>query len=260
MIAADIVQAIRHQISDDLDISLKSEGRIEVFTPFMYQDGDHCGFYFNRNENGQWEATDEGEVLGHAGYSGVDLLDDGRAEKFRKAVEFFGMHERGGELILPVSDETKFGEAFFRFAQACMDILNLTKLPAARRGRESSIRDQVASIITKARIPSAHVVRKWHHPDLDPDRVYGVDFFIKGKSLNLLVHAVKAELACLRAAVASLHYRQTSFPFHGIAIYDDESELPRKAAVSLSEAVDATFSAGADEEEIVEYLAEKAAA
>jgi hypothetical protein len=129
MTPSEIVSLMRQQVTDGLQIEQEDQERIVVYTPFMYQDGDHCSFIVAHDTvRAIWYLTDEGEVLTHASYSGVNLLASDRASRFRETVEFYGVKERRGELVLPV-EETSFGDALFTFTQACLDIVQLTKLP-----------------------------------------------------------------------------------------------------------------------------------
>jgi hypothetical protein len=137
MVSADVVALMRRQVTEGLQIEQEDRERIAVYTPFMYQDGDHCSFAVVRDSaNATWHLTDEGEVLAHASYSGVDLLASDRVSRFRETTKFYGLKERRGELTLLVENES-FGEALFSFTQACLDIVQLTKLPPEKKERVS---------------------------------------------------------------------------------------------------------------------------
>jgi hypothetical protein len=133
MVSSDIVTLLRRQIADGLQIEQEGRERVAVYTPFMYQDGDHCSFAVVRDAaRAGWYLTDEGEVLAHASYSGVNLLARDRVSRFRDTTRFYGVREHRGELTLAVQNEA-FGEAIFSFTQACLDIVQLTKLPPEKK-------------------------------------------------------------------------------------------------------------------------------
>lgn len=258
MIAADIVHIIREQVAGDLAFSEIERDRLAVHTPFMYQDGDHCGFVFARDDStGDWRITDDGEILMHAEYSGA--MTAGRFDRLKKTAEFYGINEVDGELIMNIGSVDNLGTAFFRFSQACLDLVNVAKLPAERKSiTPNKFRTKVADVIYDT-VPSDLVTRKWHHPELDPNEVYHVDYRVAGIKSDLLVFAARNDKSCLRSAVSCLHYRQKSFPFIGIAIYEDESQLDPAWTVPLNEAVDKWFDSIDRVAEIKEYIKRKSA-
>lgn len=63
MVASDIIAIIRQQVTEGLQIEREEQDRIVIYTPFMYQDGDHCSFVIVRDPSkAEWYLTDEGEV------------------------------------------------------------------------------------------------------------------------------------------------------------------------------------------------------
>ena len=72
----------------------------------------------------------------HAGYSGINLLAKDRVSHFRQTTKFYGLKERRGELVLPVEGHEFGAHPLFSFSQACLDIVQLTKLPPERKESE----------------------------------------------------------------------------------------------------------------------------
>ena len=135
MVATDIVALISGQVASEVGLEPESTNRIAVYTPFVYPDGDHCSFAAVRGPGADtWRLTDEGDVLIHAGYSGVDLKSEPRLARFQAATRFYGVMESNGELSFAV-EESQFGDAIFGFSQACLEIIGLTKLPVERKPR-----------------------------------------------------------------------------------------------------------------------------
>ena len=71
------VEAIEHDFKQKVceQLRLASEGidRFRVFTPFLFEDGDHLAIVLRR-ENGRWILSDEGHTFMHLTYD-IDERD-----------------------------------------------------------------------------------------------------------------------------------------------------------------------------------------
>lgn len=128
MVAQDVSDAIVRQIASAVEIGESASDRVVLYSPFSHDDGDAISVVFTKHNSGRWRLSDEGEVLLHVGYNEVDLLSPGRVERFRRVVGVYGVAESDGELYVEVDGEN-FGEAFYRFTQACFEVARLSKLP-----------------------------------------------------------------------------------------------------------------------------------
>ena len=257
MIAIDLEQTVRNQIAADLQLTLVAPDRLDVSTPFMYHDGDHCAFTLMRDlRYGEWVLTDEGEVLMHASYSGTNPLGRGREERLWRTLQFYGLTEVDGSLVLPITSPNKFGEAVFAFTQACLDSMHLSRLPAERRqARPTDFRRKLRRLIGPV-ASATHVETNWHHPTYDPHGVYKVDFLVHARSREIAVFGITSEKTCLKAAITCLHYKQLAFPFDAVAIYNNEEELPVSTTTPLNEAVSVRFPSVNDDEAIAAFFKE----
>jgi hypothetical protein len=123
-------------------IRLKSEGqdRYRVFTPFIFEDGDHLAIVLKR-ENDSWSLTDEGHTYMRLSYD-TDEKDpqrSNRKETVSNALSVFQVEDRNGELIRTVCDN-QFGDALFSYIQAVMRIAELSEqiAPGIARLQSSS--------------------------------------------------------------------------------------------------------------------------
>lgn len=257
MISADLAMTIREQVASEVKVEIESADRFSVSTPLRYSDGDHFGFVFVRNAQGGWNVVDEGEVLIHAGYSGVDLLGRGRAERFRRTAEFYGLHESDGELILSVPDDNSFGDAVFQFAQASLVLSALSQVPAERTKTASKkFRKELKEVVEMV---FPHVDKRWSDAAIDPHGIHRVDYRIPSAGRELFVFGANSEVSCLRSAVTCLRYRQAEFPFIGVAVYNNEEALPPNSAASLDEVSDRQFSLATERDELEAFLRSPAA-
>ena len=113
-----IERAFQKKVS--LKIRLKSEGvdRYRVFTPILFEDGDHLAIILQR-ENDSWFLSDEGHTYMHLSYD-PDEMDPqrcNRQETVSNALSVFQVEDRNGEFIRTVRDN-QFGDALFSLCAA----------------------------------------------------------------------------------------------------------------------------------------------
>ena len=120
-----IERDFREKVCEKLKISTEGVERFRVFTPFMFEDGDHLSIVLKK-ENGTWILSDEGHTYMHLTYDldEKDLQRGTRQKIISNALSVFNVQEREGELIVPIEDDS-CGDAFFRFVQALLKIGNL---------------------------------------------------------------------------------------------------------------------------------------
>jgi len=67
-----IEQKFRSKVCDEIRLVGEGMNRHIVFTPFMFDDGDHLCILLERHD-GHWYLTDEGHTFMHLSYDEVDL-------------------------------------------------------------------------------------------------------------------------------------------------------------------------------------------
>jgi hypothetical protein len=77
------IETIEHDFKkkgcDKLKLTSEGVTRYRVFTPFMFEDGDHLSIILKR-ENGKWVLSDEGHTYMHLTYD-IDERDLQRGTK-----------------------------------------------------------------------------------------------------------------------------------------------------------------------------------
>ena len=117
-----VTQEFRNGVSECVRLSAEGHDRFRVFTPFMFDDGDHLVIVLKR-ERGGWVLSDEAHTYMHL----ADELDDDDRQSgicdrvIAKAFAMFRIEDRGGELIHPITNEG-YADALFAFAQGLLTI------------------------------------------------------------------------------------------------------------------------------------------
>ncbi|HPY89547.1 MAG TPA: DUF1828 domain-containing protein, partial [Lentisphaeria bacterium] len=101
-----IEQDFREKVCRSVRIEKEGVKRYRVFTPFLFEDGDHLAIAMHQTETG-WTLSDEGHTYMHLTYDldEKDLQRGSRQKIITNALSFFNVEDRDGELVLPVPDE-----------------------------------------------------------------------------------------------------------------------------------------------------------
>src|SRR3989339_1227151 len=98
-----IEQDFREKVCEKLKISSEGMDRFRVFTPFMFEDGDHLSIVMKR-DNDSWVLSDEGHTYMHLTYDldEKDLQRGTRQKVITNVLSMFRVEDREGELLLRV--------------------------------------------------------------------------------------------------------------------------------------------------------------
>ena len=111
-------------------VKLAPEGleRFRVFTPFMFDDGDHLSIVLKKDGAG-WMLSDEGNTYMRLTFD-IDeqsLREGKRHAIIANALSLFDVEDRDGELVIRVRDGM-YGDALFSFVQAILKIADVSYL------------------------------------------------------------------------------------------------------------------------------------
>ncbi len=127
-----IEQDFRKKVCEGLRLSAEGMERYRVFTPFLFEDGDHLAIVLKRDQ-GRWVLSDEGHTYMHLTYDldEKDLQRGTRQKIITTALSAFSVDGRHGELIIGIQDE-RYGDALYNFVQALLKITDITFLSRER--------------------------------------------------------------------------------------------------------------------------------
>jgi len=97
-----IERDFKDKVCEKLRLSSEGMNRYRVFTPFMFEDGDHLSIIL-KADNGQWLLSDEGHTYMHLTYDleEKDLQRGTRQKIIANALSIFGVQDRGGRTPHP---------------------------------------------------------------------------------------------------------------------------------------------------------------
>jgi hypothetical protein len=110
------------KVSAKVRLAGEGVGRYRVFTPFLFEDGDHLSIVLKK-EGAQWILSDEAHTYMHLTYDldERDMQRGTRQQIISNALSTFHIEDRDGELVLAVPDE-RYGDALYSFIQALLKI------------------------------------------------------------------------------------------------------------------------------------------
>ena len=247
-----IERDFRDTVCEQVRLEQEGIGRYRVFTPFLFEDGDHLAIVL-RKEQSEWILADEGHTYMHLTYDidERDLQKGTRQKIITNALSIFSVSDREGELILPIQND-HYGDALYSFAQALLKITDVSYL-SRERVRSTFIEDFYTFM--ENTVPEERRTFNWNEPERDSRGMYNVDCRVNGMARPLFVFALPSDDKTRDATISMLQFEKWGIPFRSMAIFEDQETVNRKVLARFSDVCDKQFSSlGANKDRIERHL------
>lgn len=254
MIFSEIEQSFKEKVSDKVRISSEGIDRYRVFTPFIFNDGDHLSVVLRKYGN-RIVLTDEAHTYMHLTYSmkEKDLQSGTRYEIISNTLSTFGVQDVDGELILEVPDN-QYGDALFSFIQAILKVSDVSFL--TREYVRSTFMEDFKSLLCET-VDQKRIVFDWNDPVRDPEGKYSVDCQINGMRTPLYISALNGDSKTRDATIALLQFEKWGMPFQSMAIFENQEAIGRRVLARFTDVCDKQFSSlKSNRERIQNFLLE----
>jgi len=250
----NIERDFKEKVCEKLRLSSEGVNRYRVFTPFMFEDGDHLSIVLRR-ENGDWLLSDEGHTYMHLTYDleEKDLQRGTRQKIITNALSVFNVQDREGELVVPIRDD-RYGDALYSFVQALLRVTDVSYL--TRERVRSTFLEDFRKFMEET-VPSTRRDFDWHDPQHDPEGKYLIDCRINGMPKPLYAFPLPNDDKTRDAMITLLQHERWGLSFRSLAIFEDQEEINRKVLARFSDVCEKQFSSlGSNRERIKKYIQE----
>lgn len=251
----DTIEAdFRRTVGESVRLANEGVNRYRVFTPFLFEDGDHLAIVLKRDA-GRWVLSDEGHTYMHLTYDldEKDLQRGTRQKIIGNALSVFSVEDREGELRLLIPEE-QYGDGLFSFIQALLKISDVSYL--SRERVRSTFMEDFRSFI-EATVPVDRRSFDWHDPQHDPAGKYLVDCRLNGILKPIMIFALPSDDRVRDATISLLQFERWRIPHRSLAVFEDQEEVNRKVLARFSDMCEKQFSSlGANRDRIAAYLGE----
>ncbi len=249
-----VVRDFKSKVCEQLRLAQEGENRFRVFTPFMFEDGDHLAIVLKR-ERGNWLLSDEGNTYMHLTYDldEKDLRTGTRQKIITNALSAFSVTDRSGELLTPIRDG-QYGDALYSFVQALLKVADVTFLTRERVKSTflEDFREFIETTVTKERRAF-----DWHDPVHDPEGLYPVDCKVEVRSdAPLFIYALQSDDKVKDATIGLHQYERWGILHRGVGVFENQEDINRKSLARFSDVCDKQFSnLATNKERLARYLA-----
>jgi len=252
MVTDQIENDFRDKVCEQIQLVPEGINRYRVFSPFLFEDGDHLAIVLKRIGN-NWRLSDEGHTYMQLTYD-IDEKDLHRGTRQRiisNTLSTFFVNDSNGELLIDITDD-RYGDSLYSFIQAIIRISDISYL--SRERVRSTFMEDFRSFM-ESKVEELRRVFDWHDPIRDPVGNYTVDCRVNGRSTPIFIYAISGDDKARDATINLLQFERWNASNHSIAIFENQEEISRKVLARLSDVFEKQFSSlELNKDRIAKYL------
>lgn len=248
---------LRDGVKDKVRLFPDGDGRFRVYTPFVYDDGDHIGVVLRREHDG-WLLSDEGSTYMRLTLKiDEDSLFDADGNRFKiimNTLSSFEIEDRDGELTTSVQDED-YGSALYKFIQGIIKISDLNYL--SRERVSSTFIEDFQELISDS-VPENRYTFNWYDTKRDSKKIYSVDCRVNGMQKPLFIYALQNDSKVRNATIGVYKFKESGIPFQPVGIFENQSGIAKNTLDRFKDVCEITYpNIRNSKEQFSRYLKEK---
>jgi hypothetical protein len=245
----EVVENILKGINESFRTKLENKTLI-ITTPFFHPDGDYIDIFLSE-ENGKIRLTDAGLTFMKLSGEALDYGTDTRTEIVNNILATYNIKIDSGELTTK-TDLAHIGADMTMFLQGIVKIIDLlfTQKEVAR----SVLLDEL-NVFLHEKIKDKEINRHWTHPELDREKYYPVDFYIRDGKNPIFLFGITSSGKCKDATITCYHYKHLEYNFFSIGVFDRFEAIKKRDEAKLMDVSDKLFSEfKTNQEDIIKYI------
>lgn len=255
MVTEAIERDFQTKVCEKVRLAAEGVQRYRVFTPFMFDDGDHLSIVLRREPTG-WVLSDEGHTYMHLTYEMAekDLRQGTRNRIVTNALAAYCVDDRDGELVLSVPGD-RYGDALYSFVQALLKVADVSFL-SRERVRSTFLED--FRMFLESSVPRERATFNWHDEQRDQEGKYEVDCRINGMACPVFCFALLNDSKVKDATINLLQFERWGLKFRSVGVYQNQEEISPRVVARFTDICGKQFSSLAEnnKDRIGNYLRE----
>ncbi len=220
-------------LSDIVTIDRRGLDDYRVNVPLSFADGDDLKIILKRMPNSKWLLTDEAHTFMYLSYGNVEVdSSSSRQRILDRILTSHNMQEHDGRLVMENIDSEDIGAAIFTFSQALLKVGDFSLWKQERAKNE--FLSYFQQVLPKC-VGSREYIFNYNYDDIDKERNYVIDCFIRGARNNVHVYAVNSDFKAKNTAISMFFYGD-KVKVPSCAILDIDADISRRSRTQLADA------------------------
>lgn len=252
----DIQHALCRSFCADVDVRLRSDGFLQVSTPFVGRDGDSYTLFISQVAGGV-TITDRGTTLMRLSYENElsSLMSGARGELFQQIVAESGSVLCDGAIMVTVPTD-RIGDGLFRLSQTLIRVSDLALWTKART--KSTFYEDLQQNLGVIQAASGYV-KDYVVPGVQDGEDYPVDYYIPGGRNPLYLFGVPDMAKARLTTIVLLHLQNAGHMFDSLVVLPGQHSIPNRdfsrLMAAANDIVPAVSDVGSIERKIAHRLA-----
>ena len=221
-------EAMCKSLCAEVELHLRSDGRIAIYTPFRFADGDSLLMMAEPLSAGGIRLTDCGNTMMHLSYHMTidSILKPGnRSDLLHEIIRDHDLEFEDGEIFVdtPADDA---GRALFRLGQALSQVHDISFLSRSRV--VSTFYEDLDAVLHRI-APAAQITPKYIVEGYDDADRYTIDYRLdfQGSDCPLFLFGIPSDDKARLATIIIQHWLSLGIIFTSFLVYQDLSKISR---------------------------------